>query len=277
MRQLQLFTTAALAEMRDRTASRNHSPAREEFRREHARHRAWGLVQRHGERLRRRRRQPCARDPAPRCEQVGAEVAPPARSSQPTQPEHAARDHHTRSPRPPTPAGPSPARVPPRRPPGSRPQPISHLSKRRHRASSTIWAEGATSVPRRLTIRRSDRPPKEPGKVRVRLREQRSSASHPQGRSPSLTPGPARREIDLSAARIRWAGVWLGRVVVGPIPASRGVFARPSHLAGRYDATSRGRRSVTEPEASTVQGRLKVGLASGGGAGSGGSCRRSGS
>jgi hypothetical protein len=56
MRQLQLFTSAELAGMRDRTAARNYSPEGEEFRREHERHRAWGLIQRHNERLRRLRR-----------------------------------------------------------------------------------------------------------------------------------------------------------------------------------------------------------------------------
>jgi hypothetical protein len=55
MGQLQLFTRAELAAMRDRTASRNYSPARDEFRREHERHRAWGLSQRHAEKLRRAR------------------------------------------------------------------------------------------------------------------------------------------------------------------------------------------------------------------------------
>ena len=53
MRQLQFFTQAEVAKMRDRTASRNHSPAGDEFRRVHERHRAWGLAQRHRERLRR--------------------------------------------------------------------------------------------------------------------------------------------------------------------------------------------------------------------------------
>ncbi len=38
--------------MRDRTASRRYSPQGEEFRRDHARHRAWGLARRHAERLR---------------------------------------------------------------------------------------------------------------------------------------------------------------------------------------------------------------------------------
>ena len=42
MRQLQLFSTTDLAAMRDRTASRNYSPERDAFRREHQRQRAWG-------------------------------------------------------------------------------------------------------------------------------------------------------------------------------------------------------------------------------------------
>jgi hypothetical protein len=64
MRQLQLFTTAELAAMRDRRASRRYSPEAEEFRRDHARHRKWGLAQRHARRL--RRLHPDPRDvPAP--------------------------------------------------------------------------------------------------------------------------------------------------------------------------------------------------------------------
>jgi hypothetical protein len=58
MRQLSLFTPAQLVDMRDRTASRNYSPSRDEFRREHERHRAWGLARRHAERLRRLRSAP---------------------------------------------------------------------------------------------------------------------------------------------------------------------------------------------------------------------------
>jgi len=53
MRQLSMFTPAQVAGMRDRTASRYHSPGRDQFRREHERHRAWGLARRHAERLRR--------------------------------------------------------------------------------------------------------------------------------------------------------------------------------------------------------------------------------
>src|SRR5690349_8407126 len=53
MAQLQLFSKKELAAMRDRTRSRHYSPAGEEFRREHERHRAWGLARRHAEKLRR--------------------------------------------------------------------------------------------------------------------------------------------------------------------------------------------------------------------------------
>jgi hypothetical protein len=52
MRQLQLFTTAQLATMRDTTRRRNYSAEAEEFRREHQRHRVWGMTQRHARKLR---------------------------------------------------------------------------------------------------------------------------------------------------------------------------------------------------------------------------------
>ena len=55
MGQLSLFGRSEIAAMRDRTAKRNYSPAADEFRREHERHRKWGLQQRHGEKLRRLR------------------------------------------------------------------------------------------------------------------------------------------------------------------------------------------------------------------------------
>src|SRR4051812_7977388 len=64
MRQLQLFTTAQLATMRDRTASRNYSEKAEKFRRDHERRRRWGLIQRHAERLRRLRGEADAGQPA---------------------------------------------------------------------------------------------------------------------------------------------------------------------------------------------------------------------
>ncbi|WP_433833546.1 hypothetical protein ACQP2E_19155 [Actinoplanes sp. CA-015351] len=52
MAQLSLFPTRHL---RDRTLRRNYSAATEEFRREHERHRSWGLAQRHARKLRRLR------------------------------------------------------------------------------------------------------------------------------------------------------------------------------------------------------------------------------
>src|SRR4051812_18827382 len=51
MGQLELFSRSQIAAVRDRTASRNYSPAQDAFRREHERHREWGLRQRHGRRL----------------------------------------------------------------------------------------------------------------------------------------------------------------------------------------------------------------------------------
>ncbi len=47
MGQLQLFSRAEISAMRDRTKARNYSAAADDFRREHQRHREWGLVQRH--------------------------------------------------------------------------------------------------------------------------------------------------------------------------------------------------------------------------------------
>ena len=76
MRQLQLFSTTQLATMRDRTASRNYSPERDEFRREHERHRAWGLERRHAERM---RQLEAKRRAAPG--RTGPAAGPPARSA----------------------------------------------------------------------------------------------------------------------------------------------------------------------------------------------------
>ncbi len=73
--QLQLFTRPAIAAIRDRTKGRNHSPAKEEFRREHARRRRWGLARRHAQKLCRSRG--CSRE----CAALGlhdeAEAVPP--------------------------------------------------------------------------------------------------------------------------------------------------------------------------------------------------------
>jgi hypothetical protein len=53
MGQLSFFSKSELAAMRDRSRSQRYSPASEQFRREHARHRDWGLARRHAEKLRR--------------------------------------------------------------------------------------------------------------------------------------------------------------------------------------------------------------------------------
>src|SRR5262249_39040198 len=45
--QIGLFSRAQITAMRDRTRSRNYSPERDAFRREHQRHRDWGLTQRY--------------------------------------------------------------------------------------------------------------------------------------------------------------------------------------------------------------------------------------
>jgi len=99
MRQLQLFTKAELAGMRDRTASRSYSPGREQFRREHERHRAWGLARRHAERLRHARNNPRN----PRATSTPALSRTPA---QPAQPQPDLLDT-----RPPEPADTNPTRL----------------------------------------------------------------------------------------------------------------------------------------------------------------------
>ena len=73
--QLSLFTRPATAAMRDRTKTRNYSPEKEEFRRDHARRRRWGLARRHAQKL--CRTHGCSRE----CAEVGlhdhSEAVPP--------------------------------------------------------------------------------------------------------------------------------------------------------------------------------------------------------
>src|SRR5690349_23297764 len=86
MGQLQFFSPRELAGMRDRSASRSYSPEGEEFRREHERHRAWGLIQRRGQRLRHLRNQSRAAGTASALthrEQVPAPAPAPALVSAP--------------------------------------------------------------------------------------------------------------------------------------------------------------------------------------------------
>jgi len=81
--------------MRDRTASRSYSPAGEQFRREHERHRSWGLTRRHAERLRRSRsndprtptatgNHPESRAHTPPLHSVSPTSTPPDRTKRPT-------------------------------------------------------------------------------------------------------------------------------------------------------------------------------------------------
>lgn len=64
MRQLQFFTSSEMARMRDRTAARNYSPERDEFRRVHKGHRDWGLVRRYAAKQERLRAEAGTQPPA---------------------------------------------------------------------------------------------------------------------------------------------------------------------------------------------------------------------
>ena len=101
MRQLQLFTTAEVAGMRDRTASRRYSPGREAFRRDHERRRAWGLKRRHAERLHRSRTAASESSHAPPAGESRTQRPSRVRhSSRPTMPSPSSRgvDHSHPSP-----------------------------------------------------------------------------------------------------------------------------------------------------------------------------------
>src|SRR3954447_25118537 len=70
--------------MRDRTKSRRYSPEAEQFRRDHARRRDWGLAQRHGLKLWRLRRERAATDLTAKAAATGliAAAATPAASAE---------------------------------------------------------------------------------------------------------------------------------------------------------------------------------------------------
>jgi hypothetical protein len=74
MPQLSLFSPSELASMRDRTKSRNHSPERDAFRREHQRRRNHGKAQRHAARIYQQFHQACDAE-VPRI--PAAEAVPP--------------------------------------------------------------------------------------------------------------------------------------------------------------------------------------------------------
>jgi len=128
--QIGLFSRAQLAAMRDTTKRRNYSAEAERFRREHERHREWGLAQRHARKLSRlygstanaaevfQRRADELRSPsAPAraaastsCESVGPE---------PVGPESVAS-----APAPPEPAGPKAIGSEPVKPEPVKPEPV---------------------------------------------------------------------------------------------------------------------------------------------------------
>ena len=90
MAQMSLFSRVEIAKMRDRTAGRNYSAERDAFRREHEKHRAWGLQQRHAAKLRRlqRDRSVSLAGPAKREDHTRAAMPvrrPPARPTEPPQ------------------------------------------------------------------------------------------------------------------------------------------------------------------------------------------------
>src|SRR3954451_18120612 len=70
--------------MRDRTKSRRYSPEAERFRQEHARHRDWGLQQRHAIKLWRLRRERAAAAAQRTTEPGRPGYSPRARAEQPT-------------------------------------------------------------------------------------------------------------------------------------------------------------------------------------------------
>jgi hypothetical protein len=78
MGQLQLFSRGQLATMRDRTRARNYSAEGEEFRRDHERHREWGLTQRYGEKRRRLRFAASAQQASDRSSTIVEACAAPA-------------------------------------------------------------------------------------------------------------------------------------------------------------------------------------------------------
>jgi hypothetical protein len=164
MRQLQLFSSAELAVMRDRTKSHSHSPERDEFRRDHERHRAWGLTQRHAQKL--RRRHPGIHDrPAPNVTQ--------------NLPTDATRD--PASPLPPEPLPPEP--LPPE--PTKTRQPA-----RNHRPA------GSHTVPRE-----TDRPGRARRPARGSRAAPAQASRETEGRASRETEGRASRETEGRASR----------------------------------------------------------------------------
>jgi len=115
--QLQFFTRPETVAMRDRTKARNYSAEKEEFRRDHARRRQWGLVRRHAQKLCR------SHGCTGKCAEVGlhdfAEAVPPL--IWPDDAIYTQRPAPAAPPAPPAPAAP-PASGVPAAPPAPAPQ-----------------------------------------------------------------------------------------------------------------------------------------------------------
>lgn len=191
MRQLQLFTHAEIAGWRDRTAARTYSPEAEAFRREHQRHRAWGLTRRHGDRLRRQRYTAAACTPT----STGLEASPTRPSPTP------ARAAPQRRPASSSP----PRRRPPRHPPALTAAHTVTTSKPHQQADdepATTTTNVTDKEQKPSTHRDDDNPPRA-------ARHPVDTRRHPPRTSPDRrTRGPPRAPI----ARSRYPIVRLRRV-----------------------------------------------------------------
>jgi len=136
--QIGLFSRAQLATMRDRTRRRNYSAEAERFRREHERHREWGVAQRHARKLSRlygstanaaavfQRRAEELRSPS--ADELRSPSGP-ARAAAPTWcesvgPESAGPESPASVPAPPEPAGPKAIGSEPVEPEPVKPEPV---------------------------------------------------------------------------------------------------------------------------------------------------------
>jgi hypothetical protein len=162
--------------MRDRTRSRNYSASRDEFRREHERHRAWGLTQRHARKLRRLRE--------------GSLQSPATTPDAPTVP--APHPHRTRPPDP-TPGEPS------QRPPSAEEQPQPQPPKPpTDQARRPLNNRPAPRTPPRLAATQSDHPRLAGQTSRVPTQAQRPPHDRPSNHTsrPDRIPTQARDSRD---------------------------------------------------------------------------------
>jgi hypothetical protein len=224
MWQLQLFSTAQLATMRDRTAARNYSAERDRFRREHERHRKWGLTQRYAEKTRRLRAttapapQPPTATAIDRSRQAHALSSPPARNPAPVDPARQPAPEATRQPTviPNCPAGKTPTPAIPARP--------------RPRSSTGAQTKTAGRIP---PHRRAHKRPR-------RLRPD------PQGSEPNRPP-PCRGTTGLPSAEPRSQPRGGCRAVEPSSRRAEGLPPLGLLARGRWAAESPSRRAATKP------------------------------